>query len=63
MMWLLMIIFLNLTGQDAVLETFETQQACLMERDRIMPDMLASYPEEQEEHTFDIVCQLETRKI
>jgi hypothetical protein len=61
-MWLLMIVFLTVHTEQ-VLETFETQQACLIERDRILPDMLASYPEEYVERTFDIVCQFATKTI
>jgi hypothetical protein len=56
-MWLLVIVFLELTGQDAVLAHFETQQACLIERDRVGFDMAASYPNERD---FVITCQLQT---
>jgi hypothetical protein len=62
-LWLLLIIFTHLDWGTQVLETFDTQQACLIERDRVGLEMAASYPEEQVEHTFDIVCQLATRKI
>jgi hypothetical protein len=56
-MWLLVIVFLELTGHDAVLETFQTQQDCLIERDRVGFEMAASYPDT---HDFNIVCELKT---
>jgi hypothetical protein len=59
-MWLLMIVFLHLDWGTTVLEHFETQQACLIERDRIGKEMAESYPDD---HEFAIVCQLRTRKI
>jgi hypothetical protein len=62
-MWLLVIVLLNFVPgleKVTVIQTFESQQDCLIERDRIGFDMAASYPDE---HTFDIVCQLATRTI
>jgi hypothetical protein len=55
-----MIVFLHLDWGTQVLETFETQQACLIERDRIGFEMAAAY---EYEHDFDVVCQLQTTKI
>jgi hypothetical protein len=59
-MWVLLIVFLALPSHDTVLDRFETQQACLMERDRIGFEMAASY---EYDHDFDIVCTFQARLI
>jgi len=49
-------VFLVVPGHDTVIERFETQEACMEERNRIGFEMAAAYPYD---HDFDVVCQFQ----
>lgn len=59
-MWVLVIVFMTWPSHHTVIERFETQQACQVERDRIGFEMAEAYPEE---HDFDILCEVQPRVI
>jgi hypothetical protein len=61
-MWVVLMILLNTVPgleRTYVLNTFDTQEECQSERNRIGFDMAASHPYERD---FIIVCQLNPRK-
>lgn len=52
-MWVLLMLLLNTPGRY-VLNTFETEEACLVERHRVGYEMAAAYPHERD---FVIECR------
>jgi hypothetical protein len=52
-MWVLIIMFLTVPSNVTVLEQYELQQVCLIERDRIRVAMAEAYPGDT---SFSIEC-------
>ncbi len=63
-MWLLLRVMLELLPNGAhraqLLNTFDTEEECQVERDRIGFEMAKAYPYER---TFEIICTPDPRKV
>lgn len=58
-MWLLVLILLNVIpglNKTTVIASYTTQEECASERDRIMIEMMKSYPDDHDD--FMLACRL-----